>query len=119
MRRRTLQPLSGALTGHRDLAAKRHGHGDEGVWARLDRVQVLGDQYEGHTGCVNALSWSDDGSILLSGSDDQRSVPRVLSRRVQLTGRQDMHVGHIAALDSGIVSAPPRTAEYDPDGPRG
>jgi nuclear receptor interaction protein len=25
--------------------------------------------------CVNALSWSDDGDILLSGSDDKRSVP--------------------------------------------
>lgn len=22
--------------------------------------------------CVNALSWSDDGNILLSGSDDKR-----------------------------------------------
>ncbi len=69
---------------------------DDGVWDKLDRVQVLGDRgrHEGHTGyvteytilsllldfsplmhsdsCVNALSWSDDGSTLLSGSDDKR-----------------------------------------------
>jgi hypothetical protein len=25
--------------------------------------------------CVNALSWSDDGDILLSGSDDKRYDP--------------------------------------------
>ncbi|PFH52759.1 hypothetical protein AMATHDRAFT_1806 [Amanita thiersii Skay4041] len=38
----------------------------------LDRVNVLGkdDGSYGHTGCVNALSWSADGQILLSGGDD-------------------------------------------------
>lgn len=36
----------------------------------LDRVSVLGDGTNGHTGCVNALHWADDGAILLSGSDD-------------------------------------------------
>jgi nuclear receptor interaction protein len=68
--------------------------GDE-TWGRMDRVQVLGNGSEGHRGlvtrlvpcvlllllvvsglsgrsCVNALSWSDDGSTLLSGSDDKR-----------------------------------------------
>ena len=33
---------------------------------RLTKYQVL----EGHTGCVNTVVWSDDGSRLLSGSDD-------------------------------------------------
>lgn len=33
---------------------------------RLKKYQVL----EGHTGCVNTVSWSDDGSRLLTGSDD-------------------------------------------------
>lgn len=42
------------------------------AWSRLDRVQELGPEGEGHTGCVNALCWSDDGSTLLSGSDDTR-----------------------------------------------
>ncbi|KAA1466403.1 WD40 repeat-like protein [Dentipellis sp. KUC8613] len=36
----------------------------------LDRVNVLGDEMEGHTGCVNALSWAEDGRFLLSGGDD-------------------------------------------------
>lgn len=26
---------------------------------------------EGHTGCVNCLEWNKDGSLLVSGSDDQ------------------------------------------------
>ncbi|KAI0650815.1 WD40 repeat-like protein [Trametes meyenii] len=36
----------------------------------LDRVDVLGDGVTGHTGCVNALSWAKEGSVLLSGGDD-------------------------------------------------
>ncbi|KAF9485322.1 WD40 repeat-like protein [Pholiota conissans] len=32
----------------------------------LDRVNVL----EGHSGCVNALSWAEDGNLLISGGDD-------------------------------------------------
>ncbi|TFY70163.1 hypothetical protein EVG20_g2843 [Dentipellis fragilis] len=36
----------------------------------LDRVNVLGNETEGHTGCVNALSWVEDGRFLLSGGDD-------------------------------------------------
>ncbi|KAI0796668.1 WD40-repeat-containing domain protein [Abortiporus biennis] len=36
----------------------------------LDRVNVLGDNDTGHTGCVNALSWAKNGEILLSGGDD-------------------------------------------------
>ncbi|OCH94104.1 WD40 repeat-like protein [Obba rivulosa] len=37
----------------------------------LDRVNVLGDDDNGHTGCVNALSWARDGELLLSGGDDR------------------------------------------------
>lgn len=36
----------------------------------LDRVNVLGDDRSGHTGCVNALSWAKDGDVLLSAGDD-------------------------------------------------
>lgn len=32
----------------------------------MDRVNVL----EGHTGCVNAISWARDGELLLTGGDD-------------------------------------------------
>ncbi|PWN43171.1 WD40 repeat-like protein [Ceraceosorus guamensis] len=42
----------------------------------LDRIDVLGGltparEHIGHTGCVNALAWSSDGSTLASGSDDK------------------------------------------------
>ncbi|KZT74391.1 WD40 repeat-like protein [Daedalea quercina L-15889] len=36
----------------------------------LDRVDVLGDDHHGHTGCVNALSWAKNGELLISGGDD-------------------------------------------------
>ncbi|KZP33014.1 WD40 repeat-like protein [Athelia psychrophila] len=36
----------------------------------LDRVAVLGDDSSGHTGCVNTLSWAQDGQLLISGGDD-------------------------------------------------
>ncbi|GJE84849.1 WD40 repeat-like protein [Phanerochaete sordida] len=36
----------------------------------LDRVNVLGDESTGHTGCVNALSWAQGGEVLLTGGDD-------------------------------------------------
>ncbi|KAF8558753.1 WD40 repeat-like protein [Imleria badia] len=43
------------------------------VWARrLDRVNVLGSDVYGHTGCVNALSWSQNGELLISSGDDQQ-----------------------------------------------
>ncbi|KAG8917391.1 hypothetical protein FRC01_002485 [Tulasnella sp. 417] len=41
----------------------------------MDRVQVLGDEDGsgyGHTGCINALSWSQDGTTLVSSGDDCR-----------------------------------------------
>lgn len=41
------------------------------VWARhLDRVKVLGDDGHGHSGCVNALSWAQNGQLLISSGDD-------------------------------------------------
>ncbi|KAH7929484.1 WD40 repeat-like protein [Leucogyrophana mollusca] len=36
----------------------------------LDRVNVLGSDDSGHTGCVNALSWAQDGELLISSGDD-------------------------------------------------
>ncbi|KAH7887708.1 WD40 repeat-like protein [Phlebopus sp. FC_14] len=42
------------------------------VWTqRLDRVGVLGSDHHGHTGCVNALSWAQNGELLISSGDDQ------------------------------------------------
>ncbi|KAF2031285.1 WD and tetratricopeptide repeat-containing protein [Setomelanomma holmii] len=43
-------------------------YGDKHWIDELDIVNELG----GHTGCVNALSWSRSGRLLASGSDDHR-----------------------------------------------
>ncbi|KAL8658369.1 MAG: hypothetical protein Q9226_001045 [Calogaya cf. arnoldii] len=42
-------------------------YGDRSLVENLDIVNELG----GHSGCVNALSWSPSGILLASGSDDQ------------------------------------------------
>ncbi|OXG48096.1 hypothetical protein J010_04775 [Cryptococcus neoformans] len=68
MPRHVIRPLPKAFQPHRES----HLHSDRTMWETLDRVQVLGDNQQGHYGCVNALSWSDDGQTLLSGSDDRR-----------------------------------------------
>ncbi|KAG0709673.1 WD40 repeat-like protein [Suillus ampliporus] len=39
---------------------------------RLDRVGVLGGEDWGHTGCVNAVSWAQDGELLISSGDDTK-----------------------------------------------
>ncbi|KAL4075829.1 WD40 repeat-like protein [Scleroderma citrinum] len=42
------------------------------AWARqLDRVNVLGGNDYGHHGCVNALSWAQNGEWLVSSGDDR------------------------------------------------
>lgn len=38
----------------------------------LIRRLALENVLEGHNGCVNAIAWNSDGSLLLSGSDDTR-----------------------------------------------
>lgn len=42
-------------------------YSDPSLIANLDIVNEL----DGHSGCVNALSWSKSGNLLASGSDDQ------------------------------------------------
>jgi WD and tetratricopeptide repeat-containing protein 1 len=72
MPRHNLSTSSRTLAPPITSGSKRGIHDDPSVWSRMDRAQVLGTPAEGHRGCVNALSWSDDGSTLLSGSDDKR-----------------------------------------------
>ena len=72
MPRHTLHPLSRSRAPLAGPSSKPDILSDPTIWSRMDRVQVLGTPGEGHRGCVNALSWSDDGSTLLSGSDDKR-----------------------------------------------
>lgn len=59
-------------TPHAGPSRHHSSPADHTIWSRMDRAQVLGTSTEGHRGCVNALSWSDDGTTLLSGSDDKR-----------------------------------------------
>ncbi|MCJ1420061.1 hypothetical protein MMC32_006418 [Xylographa parallela] len=55
-------------TGHQTRYGSINGlYGDRKWIGDLDIVNELG----GHSGCVNALSWSKSGRLLASGSDDQ------------------------------------------------
>ncbi|KAE8659254.1 WD and tetratricopeptide repeat protein, putative isoform 4 [Hibiscus syriacus] len=38
----------------------------------LIRRLSMEQELEGHQGCVNAVAWNSDGSLLISGSDDER-----------------------------------------------
>ncbi|KAF8592387.1 WD40 repeat-like protein [Ramaria rubella] len=71
------------------------------VWTRLDRVAVLGgdDSIEGHSGCVNALHWSVDGSVLVTAGDDTRIHlwrldPANASSDYPLRCTAKIHTGH-------------------------
>ena len=46
----------------------RHSH-FPAHWARDLAIQ---HELKGHNGCVNRLTWNEDGSLLASGSDDRR-----------------------------------------------
>lgn len=56
---------------------------------------------KGHLGCVNTLNWSQDGSLLLSGSDDQcllihQYTPANPLKRFELENRfQTAHINNI------------------------
>lgn len=82
----------------RMLRWKRHQLSN--VWTRnLDRVNVLGNHRHGHTGCVNALSWAQDGELLISSGDDQdirvwRMDPSTDSNEYPLSCQSVIHTGH-------------------------
>ncbi|KQK23224.1 hypothetical protein BRADI_1g72086v3 [Brachypodium distachyon] len=58
-------------------------------------VQRLGleKEMEGHVGCVNAISWNSNGSLLISGSDDTRINIWSYANREML---HDIDTGHSA-----------------------
>ncbi|KAK5732962.1 hypothetical protein LTR17_010095 [Elasticomyces elasticus] len=53
--------LDPRLKSHRSLYASR---------SLIDNLDIV-NELDGHSGCVNALSWSRSGNLLASGSDDQ------------------------------------------------
>ncbi|SPO24125.1 uncharacterized protein UTRI_03393 [Ustilago trichophora] len=68
---------------------RQHYQLDDYFIDRLDNTEVLGGedssgQLIGHTGCVNALSWSPSGQILASGSDDRNVI-------LWKVGSEDVH----------------------------
>ncbi|KIL70024.1 hypothetical protein M378DRAFT_156082 [Amanita muscaria Koide BX008] len=71
----------------------------------LDRVNVLGteDGSYGHTGCVNALSWAENGQLLLSGGDDLtirlwRMDQSNVAQEYPFVCRAVIHTGHRANI---------------------
>ncbi|PWN35162.1 WD40 repeat-like protein [Meira miltonrushii] len=71
---------NGGYPSHASSYAYSHAsRWSDDIVQRLDRIDVLGgrDSHNntiGHTGCVNALTWSQSGDCLASGSDDTRVI---------------------------------------------
>ena len=73
-RRKILQYLPGEISLQAPLSTRTETLKSQlrtsAEWLNdLDRIQVLTD---GHDGCINAMAWNEDGSLLISGSDDHR-----------------------------------------------
>ncbi|KZV75173.1 WD40 repeat-like protein [Peniophora sp. CONT] len=69
----------------------------------LDRVNTLGSDVDGHTGCVNALSWAEDGNLLISGGDDTtvrlwRMQGGEPGERFPFTCQSTIRTGHTANI---------------------
>ncbi|KAL8672356.1 MAG: hypothetical protein Q9168_003176 [Polycauliona sp. 1 TL-2023] len=74
-------------------------YGDRSLVENLDIVNELG----GHSGCVNALSWSSSGRLLASGSDDQHlniHSYQPESSTAQFTLNTTVSTGHSANIFS-------------------
>ncbi|EJU06204.1 WD40 repeat-like protein [Dacryopinax primogenitus] len=84
--------------------------GARSLWHSLDRTQVLGNGgYYGHSGCVNALSWSSDGQTLLSGGDDRTiAFWRMQDDTGELSLKRVIQTGHTANIFN---------AQFLPDSP--
>lgn len=60
-------------------AYRRSSHFTDDFVRRMDMIDVLGGEdasgcQVGHSGCVNALAWSQSGDCLATGSDDRRVI---------------------------------------------
>ncbi|TPX78338.1 hypothetical protein CcCBS67573_g00369 [Chytriomyces confervae] len=53
-------------------ALGRRDRSEASVLSEAGRLSVQPGKLNGHSGCVNSLAWSNDGSLLVSGSDDLR-----------------------------------------------
>lgn len=51
-------------------SCQSRAYGNDDLVERLERTKRL----EGHAGCVNTVGFSDDGEVVITGSDDQRII---------------------------------------------
>ncbi|KAN0059721.1 hypothetical protein ACQY0O_008293 [Thecaphora frezii] len=75
----SLSPPRGRASHAKSALFQRQIQLDDAFVDRLDRTDVLGGwsaerELIGHSGCINALSWSQSGELLASGSDDRNVV---------------------------------------------
>ncbi|ESO02556.1 hypothetical protein HELRODRAFT_65956, partial [Helobdella robusta] len=63
-------------------------------------IKRLGLEYEleGHQGCVNCLSWNENGRLLASGSDDVQVIIWDALRHKRLTSLRSGHRGNIFSV---------------------
>ncbi|VDB85382.1 unnamed protein product [Peniophora sp. CBMAI 1063] len=100
-----LQPRLFARTQPSARNAHRYKHRlFSGAFAwTMDKVNTLGSDVDGHTGCVNALSWAEDGNLLISGGDDTtvrlwRLQGRDPDERFPFTCQGTVRTGHTANI---------------------
>ncbi|KAJ9474314.1 hypothetical protein PHBOTO_004382 [Pseudozyma hubeiensis] len=100
---------------------------------RLDNTEVLGGEdssghHIGHTGCVNALSWSPSGRLLASGSDDRNivlwrlgsdhinpSTDASKADRARASRRYNIGASRRSAREQPTVSQAASSADLQPD----
>ncbi|KAK3150701.1 hypothetical protein QOZ80_3AG0236560 [Eleusine coracana subsp. coracana] len=78
-----------SLHGSPDIKKKAQFH------SSLVQKLALEKELEGHVGCVNAIAWNSNGSLLVSGSDDTRINIWSYNNRELL---HDIDTGHSANI---------------------
>nr|CAB3496849.1 unnamed protein product [Digitaria exilis] len=84
-----------------DLLDARSLHGSHDIKKRMQfhsslvQKLALEKEMEGHTGCVNAIAWNSNGSLLISGSDDTRINIWSYNNREMLRGIDTGHSANI------------------------
>ncbi|KAG1755653.1 WD40 repeat-like protein [Suillus lakei] len=84
---------------------------------RLDRVGVLGGEDWGHTGCVNAVSWAQDGELLITSGDDTnirvwRMDPSGSTGADAYSSSDSSHSSSVTADSAGKLSNAASQEEY-------
>lgn len=103
--------LSRAYDTRHLIGQRYQALGSEHLWKSLDEVDVLGRPSGrdrgayGHTGCVNALSWSHDGELLVSSGDDTRLLVWKHDPAVDLASSSRTLDSKLSSMNLSCVSA--------------